>query len=48
MICLIDMTPKGRHEEGLPHGMAWVRHPDQYGQGGRVNLGWTLFTAWGL
>jgi predicted dithiol-disulfide oxidoreductase (DUF899 family) len=27
----LDMTPRGRHEEGLPHGMAWVRHHDSYG-----------------
>jgi len=26
----LDMTPKGRDEEGLPHGMAWVRHHDRY------------------
>jgi predicted dithiol-disulfide oxidoreductase (DUF899 family) len=26
----IDITPKGRNEEGLPHGMAWVRHHDLY------------------
>jgi predicted dithiol-disulfide oxidoreductase (DUF899 family) len=26
----LDITPKGRHEEGLPHGMAWVRHHDRY------------------
>jgi predicted dithiol-disulfide oxidoreductase (DUF899 family) len=26
----IDMTPKGRDEEGLPHGMAWVRRHDKY------------------
>jgi hypothetical protein len=24
------MTPKGRNEEGLAHGMAWVRHHDKY------------------
>jgi predicted dithiol-disulfide oxidoreductase (DUF899 family) len=27
----LDMAPKGRDEEGLPHGMAWVRHHDKYG-----------------
>ena len=27
---LIDLTPRGRHEEGLEHGMAWVRHHDRY------------------
>jgi predicted dithiol-disulfide oxidoreductase (DUF899 family) len=26
----LDITPKGRDEEGLPHGMAWVRHHDRY------------------
>lgn len=26
----IDLTPKGRDEEGLTHGMAWVRHHDRY------------------
>jgi predicted dithiol-disulfide oxidoreductase (DUF899 family) len=26
----LDLTPKGRDEEGLPHGMAWVRHHDKY------------------
>jgi predicted dithiol-disulfide oxidoreductase (DUF899 family) len=26
----LDMTPKGRDEEGLAHGMAWVRHHDKY------------------
>jgi predicted dithiol-disulfide oxidoreductase (DUF899 family) len=26
----LDLTPKGRNEEGLPHGMAWVRHHDRY------------------
>ena len=26
----LDITPKGRNEEGLPHGMAWVRHHDRY------------------
>ena len=27
---LLDLTPLGRHEEGLPHPMAWVRHHDRY------------------
>jgi predicted dithiol-disulfide oxidoreductase (DUF899 family) len=27
---LIDLTPKGRNEEGLDYGMAWVRHHDRY------------------
>jgi predicted dithiol-disulfide oxidoreductase (DUF899 family) len=26
----IDMTPKGRNEEGLSYPMAWVRHHDRY------------------
>jgi predicted dithiol-disulfide oxidoreductase (DUF899 family) len=27
---LLDMTPKGRNEDGLPYPMAWVRHHDRY------------------
>jgi predicted dithiol-disulfide oxidoreductase (DUF899 family) len=27
---LLDLTPKGRDEAGLPHTMAWVRHHDRY------------------
>jgi len=27
----LDLTPKGRDEEGLPWPMAWVRHRDRYG-----------------
>ncbi len=27
---LLDLTAKGRHEEGLSHPMAWVRRHDQY------------------
>ncbi len=26
----LDLTPLGRQEQGLPYGMAWVRHHDQY------------------
>ncbi|MGH9747122.1 MAG: DUF899 domain-containing protein [Candidatus Acidiferrales bacterium] len=26
----LDLTPKGRNEAGLPHGMSWVRHHDRY------------------
>ena len=26
----IDITPRGRDEESLPHTMAWVRHHDRY------------------
>jgi len=29
----IDLTPKGRNEEGLKNTMAWVRHHDKYGEG---------------
>jgi predicted dithiol-disulfide oxidoreductase (DUF899 family)/uncharacterized damage-inducible protein DinB len=35
----LDMTPKGRNEEGLPHGMAWVRHHDRYGTSGLTAIG---------
>jgi predicted dithiol-disulfide oxidoreductase (DUF899 family) len=27
---LLDLTPKGRDEEGLPHKMSWVKLHDQY------------------
>jgi predicted dithiol-disulfide oxidoreductase (DUF899 family) len=27
---MLDLTPKGRDEEGLPSTMAWVRHHDRY------------------
>jgi predicted dithiol-disulfide oxidoreductase (DUF899 family) len=27
---LLDLTPLGRHEEGLPYTMSWVRHHDRY------------------
>jgi len=31
---ILDMTPKGRDEEGMtPHAMAWVRHHDRYAGG---------------
>ena len=26
----LDLVPKGRDEDGLPYGMAWVRHHDRY------------------
>jgi predicted dithiol-disulfide oxidoreductase (DUF899 family) len=29
----LDMTPKGRDEDGLPWPMAWVRHHDRYSAG---------------
>jgi predicted dithiol-disulfide oxidoreductase (DUF899 family) len=27
---LLDLTPKGRDEDGLPYGMAWLHRRDQY------------------
>jgi predicted dithiol-disulfide oxidoreductase (DUF899 family) len=27
---LLDLVPKGRDEDALPHGMAWVKHHDRY------------------
>src|SRR5467141_3473810 len=33
----LDLTPKGRDEEGLKHGMAWVRHHDNYGENYEVD-----------
>ncbi len=33
----IDLTPKGRHEEGLAWPMAWVRHHDKYEKGYAVD-----------
>jgi predicted dithiol-disulfide oxidoreductase (DUF899 family) len=27
---LLDLTPKGRDEDGLSYGMEWVRHHDRY------------------
>ncbi len=27
----LDLVPRGRDEDGLPHTMAWVRHHDRYG-----------------
>lgn len=27
---ILDRTPKGRDEEGLPQSMAWLRHHDKY------------------
>jgi predicted dithiol-disulfide oxidoreductase (DUF899 family) len=29
----LDLTPLGRHEEGLPYPMDWVRHRDRYQPG---------------
>jgi len=34
----LDMAPKGRHEEGLPWPMAWVRHHDKYGDGYEIDM----------
>lgn len=34
---LLDMTPKGRDEDGLAFSMAWVRHHDKYDDGYRVD-----------
>jgi predicted dithiol-disulfide oxidoreductase (DUF899 family) len=31
----LDLTPLGRHEEGLSFPMAWVRHRDRYETGSR-------------
>ena len=31
---LLDMTPKGRDEDGLPWTMAWVHRHDRYDQQG--------------
>ncbi len=33
----LDIAPKGRDEEGLKHGMAWVRHHDKYDEGYQVD-----------
>lgn len=33
----IDLTPKGRNEEGLKFPMAWVRHHDKYDTNYRVD-----------
>ena len=35
----LDMVPKGRDEEGLPHTMAWVRHHDKYEHSGKQKAG---------
>lgn len=34
----LDLTPKGRDEEGLQFTMAWVRHHDKYTDSGLVDL----------
>jgi predicted dithiol-disulfide oxidoreductase (DUF899 family) len=33
----LDITPRGRDEEGLKHSMAWVRHHDKYLEGELVD-----------
>jgi predicted dithiol-disulfide oxidoreductase (DUF899 family) len=33
----LDLTPKGRDEDGVAHSMAWVRHHDKYVDGQLVN-----------
>lgn len=34
----LDMTAKGRDEDGLPYPMAWIRHHDRYSDGKMVEL----------
>jgi len=34
----LDMTAKGRDEDGLPYPMAWIRHHDRYSDGKLVDL----------
>lgn len=34
----LDLTPKGRDEDGLKFTMAWVRHHDKYADNGLVDL----------
>jgi len=34
---ILDLTPKGRDEDGLGFPMAWVRHHDKYAEGYVVN-----------
>lgn len=35
---LLDLTPKGRDEDGPVYGMAWVRHHDRYEQAPAAKL----------
>jgi predicted dithiol-disulfide oxidoreductase (DUF899 family) len=35
---MLDRVPKGRDEEGLAHGMAWVRHHDRYAESNIVGV----------
>lgn len=34
---LLDLTPKGRDEDGLTHSMGWVRHHDRYDRDYKVD-----------
>lgn len=34
----LDIVPKGRDEDNLPHTMAWVRHKDRYAENSIVEL----------
>jgi predicted dithiol-disulfide oxidoreductase (DUF899 family) len=34
----LDLVPKGRDEDGLPHSMAWVRYHDRYSDGQLAGL----------
>lgn len=34
----LELTPKGRDEDGLKATMAWVRHHDKYADNGLVDL----------
>ena len=34
----LDITPRGRDEEGLKHTMAWVRHHDKYDEEYKVDV----------
>jgi len=38
----LDMTPKGRDEDGLAFTMSWVRHHDRYDDNWSIDpkLGW--------
>jgi predicted dithiol-disulfide oxidoreductase (DUF899 family) len=38
LYAILDRVPKGRDEEGLPHGMAWVRHHDRYPESNIVEV----------
>ena len=38
LYAILDRVPKGRDEEGLLHGMAWVRHHDRYPESNIVEV----------